>query len=192
MFNGGPFMLKKRVVEAWTFSESKHKGQKRKFTGEDYFVHPKSVARLIEDLTKDENLVIAALLHDVVEDCCVTIEEIRMLFGDEVADYLISVTSDKEIIKRKGKTHYLKFKMVHMTVNQLILKLADRLDNVRYMDKDCKTLEQKQFVQKSYNETLCIIEFLKENRTDLEIQPLKFLIAAIELELMFLKIKYMW
>lgn len=187
-------MLKQRVIDAYNFAQTSHNGQKRKYTNYAYFTHPKGVARLIDDLTRDEDMIIAALLHDVVEDCRVTVDTIRSMFGNTVAFYVDNLTSDKAIIQVLGKEKYLQQKMTDMSLETLVIKLADRLDNVRYMDKDCKTLQHKQFVQKYYNETKAIIAYIKEHRStkDLTTEPIEFLIAAIELELKFLKIKYMW
>lgn len=147
-------MLKQRVVNAYKFAEEKHSTQYRKFTGLPYFTHPKGVARMIEALTKDEDMIIAALLHDIVEDCDVSIKDIDCQFGENVAHYVDGLTSDKQICKSKGKANYLMTKMLILDANTFIIKLADRLDNVRYMDRDCKTLEHKKFVKRYYLENL--------------------------------------
>lgn len=188
-------MLKQRVIDAYTFAQKAHEGQTRKFTGEPYFKHPKGVARSIEHLTRDEDMIIAALLHDVVEDCNVTILEIQEKFGKQVADYVTALTSNRTALKlSESKAKYLINKMSVMSVEELILKLADRADNIRYADKDCKTLKHKQFVRKYYNETREIIDAIypifydKLDKND----ALRFLFNAINLELDFLRIKYMW
>lgn len=188
-------MLKQRIIDAYNFAQTKHEGQTRKFTGTPYFRHPKGVARIIEDLTRDEDMIIAALLHDTVEDCGVSIETIRQRFGLQVAAYVDELTSKKEEYEAAGgKAKYLAKKMWKMSDNTLVLKLADRIDNLRYADKDCKTLEHKEFVRKYYNETREIFDEIcqrgySENTSN---QALIFLMNALHVELEFLRIKYLW
>lgn len=188
-------MLKQRVIDAYIFSQKAHEGQTRRFTGEPYFKHPKGVARSIEHLTRDEDMIIASLLHDVVEDCNITLGEIENKFGKQVAKYVDALTSNKiELALSESKAKYLIDKMLKMTDEELVLKLADRVDNIRYADKDCKTLKHKQFVKRYYDETREILDAIyyrgyTENTSN---EALIFLINAIQLELSFLKIKYMW
>jgi GTP pyrophosphokinase len=140
-------------------------------------------------------MIIAALLHDTVEDCGVSIEEIEELFGSQVSIYVFALTSNKEEYKEAGgKAKYLAKKMWKMSDNTLVLKLADRIDNLRYADKDCKTLEHKDFVRKYYNETREIFDEIcqrgySENTKN---QALIFLMSALHVELEFLRIKYLW
>ena len=88
-------MIDKVTTErAYEFSAFSHRGQKRKYTGDPYIVHPVEVSGILTDNVKDATtaMVCAALLHDVVEDCGVTLEEIRSLFGDEVEDLVFWLT----------------------------------------------------------------------------------------------------
>ena len=68
------------------FANLAHKGQKRKYTGEDYIVHPISVARLVEKHGGSLDQQAAALLHDVVEDTSHTLADINALFGHDIAE----------------------------------------------------------------------------------------------------------
>jgi len=185
-------MIKDRVIIAYTFASLKHSKQKRKFSGLPYFSHPKGVARKIEDLTRDEDMIISAFLHDVVEDYNVKIEEIIAKFGENVGRLVLQLTSDKDILKTfNSKAEYLLDKMLKMDSDALTLKLVDRQDNVQYMDKDCKTIKHKQFVKKYSLETKYILNGLKENRKDLnELQIL--IIDMIDVRLRYLDIKYLW
>lgn len=184
-------MIKDRVIKAYVFAQEAHKGQKRRFSGLDYFCHPKGVARAIEDLTKDEDMVIAGFLHDVIEDTHYTYRDILDRFGKRVADLVFEVTTLKqELLRYPTKAECLLNKMLLMTKDGLTLKLVDREDNVHYMDKDCKTTEHKQFVKRYALETKFIIENLSAQRELTEIQ--KFLVDKINLRLRYLDIKYLW
>lgn len=145
--------------KALEFAIKKHKGQQRKGTGMPYFWHPINVAENIEEIKESKNLELlmtAALLHDTVEDCGVTIQEIAKKFGYYVAALVDELTSDEKQIKKIGKTEYLKKKMEKMTSYGLVIKLADRRHNIEDM-----TGTSKKF-QKAYTkETLGILDHLE-------------------------------
>jgi (p)ppGpp synthase/HD superfamily hydrolase len=99
----------------------------------------------------------AALLHDTVEDCPNTsLQEIAETFGYYVAALVDELTSDEKEIKKIGKTEYLKNKMAKMSSYGLVIKLSDRLDNVRDM-----SAVNLQFQKKYTKETLEILEYLE-------------------------------
>lgn len=75
-----------------------HSGQVRKITGEPYFSHPLNVARILRRAGFREEVVVAGLLHDAVEDTEMTDADIRATFGDEVADLVASHTENKTLI----------------------------------------------------------------------------------------------
>ena len=81
----------KNIKIAWDFAQNAHNGQFRA-SGENYFTHPVSVAQILSDLNLDLNTIITGLLHDVVEDCGVTMSKISSIFGDEVARLVDGVT----------------------------------------------------------------------------------------------------
>lgn len=123
-------LLEKAIV----FATEKHKGQTRKGDGRPYVLHPISVLITLGRIKKSNNfelIAIACLLHDVVEDCGVSLEEIANEFGHGVAALVDELTSDKNEIKRVGKAKYLAEKMKKMSSYALRIKLADRLDNVQ-------------------------------------------------------------
>ena len=80
-YNSNNFKI---IKKAWDFAEKAHHGQKRT-SGENYFTHPIAVAGILAELNLDANTIITGLLHDVVEDCDVTIDTILVKFGKEVA-----------------------------------------------------------------------------------------------------------
>ena len=79
------------ICRAFSFAYDLHAGQRRK-SGEPYIAHPVAVAGLLRDLGGDEAMIAAGVLHDVVEDTDVTIEQIQGLFGEETANLVEGVT----------------------------------------------------------------------------------------------------
>lgn len=123
-----------RVREAYALATEAHKEQKRK-SGEPYIIHPIAVARIVaEELELGANPVIAAFLHDVVEDTTYTIEDIRDRFGDDVAFLVGVVTKQKKDKYEKTKQidNYRQIlASVEYDVRAILIKLADRLHNMR-------------------------------------------------------------
>ena len=109
-----------------------HDGQFRKFNGQEYAWHPAAVAKIVRNVKSSKNkdkICIAALLHDTVEDCDVTLDDIRVQFGEMVSSIVYELTSDDDKVKEMGKANYLLNKMLRMTSYALVIKLADRLHN---------------------------------------------------------------
>jgi (p)ppGpp synthase/HD superfamily hydrolase len=179
-------MIKANIIKAYSFAEKAHEGVLRKFSGLPYFSHPKGVARIIEALVNDENLIIASFLHDVVEDTNITIEEIHIEFGEVVADLVREVTSDPIEQKKVGKKFYLAVKMVNMTEDGLLLKLSDRLQNILYLQGDVVPMK---FIVKYYKETRFLMQYLKDERSLLGDKHL-ILIGKIDTVLDFLEIRH--
>jgi len=127
----------KDIIKAINFSFIKHKNQKRRGTGMEYVVHPIIVNEFVQYyfgkvLTYDEIkiLKICSLLHDTLEDTNTSYNEIKTIFGDEVAKITLELTSNEELLKKKGKNEYLKNKMINMSSSALSIKLLDRLSNI--------------------------------------------------------------
>ncbi|NPB06998.1 MAG: bifunctional (p)ppGpp synthetase/guanosine-3',5'-bis(diphosphate) 3'-pyrophosphohydrolase [Aquificae bacterium] len=125
------------VEEAFDFARKAHEGQFRK-TGEPFFYHPLRVAETVARLGLDAEAVSAALLHDAVEDTPVTLDEIEKRFGASVAQLVDGLTKETRIEKRLGAGSFYKMRdllklLVETTKDPrvLIIKLADRLDNVK-------------------------------------------------------------
>ena len=92
------------IEKAYNLASEAH-GDQRRVSGVPYILHPTSVACILVDLGMDSETVVAALLHDVVEDTDVTLEEIIKLFGDEIAHLIDGVTKLKKDLcgqKRQG------------------------------------------------------------------------------------------
>jgi len=123
-----------RLVQAIQFASLKHKGQERRGSGLPYVTHPIIVSHLIAKYKKDsknlEDLQIAGLFHDLLEDTDTTYAEIERDFGPLVASIVQELTSDEIAIKEMGKNNYLKLKMVKMSKYAFIIKLIDRFSNI--------------------------------------------------------------
>ncbi|KAL5282813.1 HDDC3 family protein [Megaselia abdita] len=115
------------------FAAHKHRDQRRKDPFETpYINHPVNVATILasEGNVKDEEIIMAALLHDTVEDTATTFEEIEELFGPVVCGIVREVTDDKTLEKQERK----RLQIVHAATashKAKLVKLADKLDNLR-------------------------------------------------------------
>lgn len=126
------------VKKAFEYCVLKHEGQKRS-TGEPYYTHPFNVALIIVSLGMDSKAIAAALLHDVVEDTDATLEDIKREFGDEVALLVDGVTKIGRLnfsTKEQQQAESLRKMLIAMgqDIRVIIIKLADRLHNMRTID----------------------------------------------------------
>lgn len=122
------------VEKAISFSEKKHARQVRS-SGEDYFVHPLETAIICAELNLDTETIVAALLHDIVEDTKVSIGEIEKHFGSQVAMLVDGVTKLEKITftGEEGQAENFRKMFVAMAkdIRVILIKLADRLHNMR-------------------------------------------------------------
>lgn len=123
-----------QIKKAYFLAKESHKGQMRK-SGEPYIIHPIAVAQIVNnDMQLGVAPVIAALLHDVVEDTDCTIEDISTMFGDEVA-YLVNTVTKKKTVRLNASKQVENFKQMlaafNYDIRALLIKLADRLHNMR-------------------------------------------------------------
>ena len=136
------------IKDAYALAEEAHRPQRRK-SGLPYILHPLAVSLIVVDemRQRDAAIICAALLHDVVEDTDHTVEEIRERFGDDVAFLVNAVT-------KPNKQQVDNFQHILGSVNKdirvLILKLSDRLHNMRTLDsmkpqKQWKIASETQF-----------------------------------------------
>lgn len=119
-------------MHAASFSAQCHTGQTRKGErGEPYINHPLEVANLIANVggIDDIDILVAAILHDTVEDCGVTVEEISKLFGETVATYVLEVTDDKSLPKAERKRLQVEH-APHLSTGAKTVKLADKISNI--------------------------------------------------------------
>ena len=124
-----------RIQSAALFAADAHRGQKRK-TGEPYIAHPLAAATVLADLRVDADTIVAAILHDVIEDTPIAKDELAVSFGANVADIVDGVTKLDQIqFKSREEAQAESFrKMLLAMVRDLrviLVKLADRLHNMR-------------------------------------------------------------
>lgn len=126
------------VKKAFEYCTVKHEGQKR-YTNEDYYIHPFNVASIIVSLGMDSESIAAALLHDVVEDTDTSVEDIKREFGSDVALLVDGVTKIGRLnfsTKEQQQAESLRKMLIAMgqDIRVIIIKLADRLHNMRTID----------------------------------------------------------
>src|SRR5271163_2942516 len=127
-----------RVQDAFVFACEHHAAQRRK-SGEDFIVHPVGVARICAGMRLDTETLCAALLHDTVEDTTASIAEVRERFGEEIAQVVDGVTKLTGIAfssRDEAQAENYRKMMVAMAtdVRVILIKLADRLHNMRTID----------------------------------------------------------
>lgn len=126
------------IERAWHFAERAHRGQLR-VSGEPYIRHPIEVAFILAEHRFDATTLAAALLHDVIEDCGATEEELAREFGEEIAAIVAGVTKISAIsaeTRREAAAENLRKMLVAIArdIRVLLIKLADRLHNMRTID----------------------------------------------------------
>jgi (p)ppGpp synthase/HD superfamily hydrolase len=159
--------ITRKEAEAWKFAKSAHKGQIRRFIGLSYFdAHVKKVNAIVKQHTTDEDILCASILHDVAEDCYndleIGLQEISDIFGKRIGDLVDELTSSKEEIEKTyngDKAAYLSDKMIHMSDDALVIKLADRLQNI----SDAFTANER-FRNKYFEETWRIVDDIERHR----------------------------
>ena len=135
------------INKAFVYASRQHDGQMRK-SGDPYFTHPLSVAGIIANMQLDAASVSAALLHDVVEDCDVTNQEITEVFGEEVAFLVDGVTKLGKVnfaSKEDRQAESFRKMIVAMArdIRVLLVKLADRLDNMRTLEHMTSSAQER-------------------------------------------------
>lgn len=129
----------KLIEKAFLIAKSLHSDQKRK-SGEPYVTHPISVAIILAELKLDKETIISGLLHDVVEDTTMTVEEIRQSFGSDIAFLVEGLTKLKSMPYKceeeevKAENYRKMFIAMAEDIRVVLIKLADRLHNMRTLE----------------------------------------------------------
>ena len=133
-----PALDAQRLFRAFTYADNAHAGQLRK-DGSPYITHPLAVAEIVAELELDTDSIIAALLHDCIEDTGATHEEIAKLFGPTVADLVEGVTKLTRVqytSKEEEQMENLRKMLMAMAkdIRVILIKICDRLHNMRTME----------------------------------------------------------
>lgn len=112
------------------FAYEKHKGQKRKLTNEEYFFHPIEVAITVAQYSDDIDTIIAAILHDTLEDTDTTSEEIRSIFGDKVLSIVLECSEKDKSLKWKVRKEEMLKSYPCLSKEAFLVILADKICNL--------------------------------------------------------------
>ena len=139
------FVCERTIEKAYYLSEKAHSNQFRS-SGEKYFTHPLAVAEYLIQMKLDSATIITALLHDVVEDSDITLDEISKEFGNEISKLVDGVTKLSKLELKFGFAQAENFRKLLLAssddIRVLLVKLADRLHNIRTID-GIKSYEKK-------------------------------------------------
>jgi (p)ppGpp synthase/HD superfamily hydrolase len=136
-------MLTSKIQKALNLAADKHNGQMRKSSGHPYIVHPFSVAMILSEYVHDEDVIVAGLLHDLLEDVeGYKYEDLKGSFGEKVADIVKGVSEDRDFDNRETdketwqmrKNEYLK-NLENDSEESLLVCAADKIHNLRSMIK---------------------------------------------------------
>ena len=124
-----------KIITAYEFAAKAHEGQFRS-SGQPYIIHPLAVAYILLELGMDTDTICAAMLHDVVEDTPVTLDEVKKRFGQDVAMLVDGVTKLNQVPifnKEEQQAENVRKMLLAMSqdIRVIIIKLADRLHNMR-------------------------------------------------------------
>ncbi len=126
------------IYRATIYGAEAHKGQKRK-SGEDYIYHPIAVARILGEMRMDSRTIIAAILHDVVEDTDITLAQLSQEFGKDIATLVDGVSKVSQLeLESREHAEAASFRKMFMAMAQdirvIIIKLVDRLHNMHTLE----------------------------------------------------------
>lgn len=163
------------LLDAIEFAAIKHKKQRRKNKDQDpYIIHPIGVANLISKVgqVNDVNVLIAAVLHDTVEDTKTTFEEIEQKFNTKIANIVREVTDDKKLDKVERK----KLQIIHasnVSYEAKLVKLADKLHNMTSLLTDPPAAWSWEIIQGYFVWSKFVVDALKGTNTGLETELAK-------------------
>jgi len=170
-----------RIIEALEWAEELHAGQKR-HTGEPYITHPIAIAERLVSIDIGDNTVVSALLHDVIEDCGVTKEEIEERFGPSVSFVVEGLSYLKELsdeVKQSQEDFESARKLILASIQDvrvLIIKLADRLHNMKTIEGLRKISEDKpkKYAKDTLDLFVPLAEYIGMGQWKSELEDLSF------------------
>ena len=165
------------ITRAYEFGAAAHEGQTRK-TGEPYITHPVAVAQSLAEMHLDSEAIMAAILHDTVEDTEATIEEIESNFGSEVALLVDGVSKLDQIqFRSRAEAQAESFRKMMLAmiedIRVILVKLADRLHNMKTLDA-MSASKRKRIARETLDIYAPIANRLGINRFKVELEDLGF------------------
>lgn len=166
-----------KVQRAYQFGAKAHEGQQRK-SGEAYIFHPLEVAHILGEMHMDHQTIVAAILHDVIEDTPTAKEEISRKFGKEVAELVDGVSKLTQInfdSHAEAQAHNFRKMMMAMTndIRVILVKLADRLHNMRTLGA-LEADKRRRIARETLEIYAPIAQRLGLNKVRLELEELGF------------------
>ena len=135
----------RQIERAYQVAERWHRGQKRK-SGEPYISHPVAVADLLADLHMDAQTIVAAILHDVLEDTPTTAAEVSERFGPRVCQ-LVQALSDDKSLPRKRRRQIVLQELPEMDALVKVIKLADLTSNIKLLPQSWSLEHQLEYLE---------------------------------------------
>ncbi len=176
--NYNKFLNPERLDKAYNFAVNAHKSQKRA-SGDPYSVHPIEVANILTDLKLDSATITTGLLHDTIEDTFATYETIKQEFGDEVADLVDGVTKISAFENSAGANSKVEnFRKLILATSKdirvLLVKIADRLHNMRTIKAITKEDKRKRIAQETMEIYAPLADRMGMHRIRDELEDLSF------------------
>ena len=172
------FLNLERLDKAYNFAVKAHQSQKRE-SGDPYSVHPIEVANILTDLKLDSATITTGLLHDTIEDTFATYETIKQEFGSEVADLVDGVTKISEFENSAGANSKVEnFRKLILATSKdirvLLVKIADRLHNMRTIKAITKEEKKKRIAQETMEIYAPLADRMGMHRIRDELEDLSF------------------
>jgi|TARA_R110002126_G_scaffold3263_1_gene18334 GTP pyrophosphokinase len=166
------------VEKAYDFGKKMHEGQTRA-SGEPYFTHPVEVAMILAEMGMDTPTIVTAILHDTVEDTIATEEDLKREFGEEVAKLVKGVTKltriESQTVEGKQAENFRKLVLaMSEDIRVLLVKLADRLHNMRTMHHIAKPEKQKRISRETLEIFAPLAERIGIHKIKEELEDLAF------------------
>ena len=178
------FLNPEKLSKAYNFAVKAHSNQKRA-SGDPYSVHPIEVANILTDLKLDSATITTGLLHDTIEDTYATYETIKGEFGDEVADLVdgvtkISVLENNATSNSKAENFRKLILATSKDIRVLLVKIADRLHNMRTIKAISKVDKRKRIAQETMEIYAPLADRMGMHRIRDELEDLSFEILNSE------------
>ena len=167
-----------RIHKAYEFAKDKH-GTQTRASGEPYYTHPMEVADILADMRMDPDTIITAILHDTIEDTDATKEDITELFGAEVANLVNGVTKltriESQTVEGKQAENFRKLVLaMSEDIRVLIVKLADRLHNIRTLGNISKPEKRKRIARETLEIYAPLAERIGIHKIKEELEDISF------------------